>query len=109
MEGGGVQIKMPSGWEDFEDGHEPMWADGWGYRIKPEPEYVPLESEDWIKDGPWWIKPAGKDDAIADVIVRVSNNGIGWGHGHWRTHENACNLVRRNSTSDWMPCKKLKQ
>lgn len=82
------------------------------YRIAKPKEKIPLEAEDWIKDGPWWVRC--HEDALPTMVVKVSGSSIMFwsdlGSLEHQTHEQAVvNLYRRNATSDWMPCWKEKE
>lgn len=106
--GGAVQIKTAIGWIDL---HDPDWADIRPYRIKPEPEYAPLEAEDWIKDGPWWV--CGNEcEHNASMVIKVQRGGVISFTGSGLkvlTNEDLAVMKRRNSTSDWRPCRKEKK
>lgn len=103
--GGEVEVRHPNHcWGSTVD---PAWRDDSEYRIKPEPEYVPLEAEDWIKDGPWWFL-AHEDDTLPTMVIKAGTASISW-LGGGMTHVDAMKGKRRNATSDWMPCKKPKQ
>lgn len=83
------------------------------YTIAKPKERVPLEAEDWIKDGPWWIR-FGTEDMEPAMVVRLNKDGIIWFdprglkmHHTWSTAMR--DVQRRNATSDWMPCWKEKE
>lgn len=108
--GGEVEVRHPN--HCWVSAMAPAWRDDSEYRIKPEPEYVPLEAEDWIKDGPWWVR-GGEGDRQPVCVVRLMMDGIQFlsseGSLNYLSFRSAMSLQRRNATSDWMPCKKLKQ
>lgn len=81
------------------------------YRIAKPKERVPLEAEDWIKDGPWWIKgPRSNGSAIVSTIGECGVMFIDSSSKErtllWRE---TMECQRRNATSDWMPCWKEKE
>lgn len=83
------------------------------YRIAKPKEKIPLEAEDWIKDGPWWIR-AGSEDKEPVMVVRVNEDGIVWigpnGGSVEHSWKSAMRILqRRNAASDWMPCWKEKE
>lgn len=82
------------------------------YRIAKPKEKIPLEAEDWIKDGPWWVR-SNEDDDQPVCVVRLMRDGIQFlsseGALNYLSFRAAMNLQRRNATSDWMPCWKEKE
>lgn len=76
------------------------------YRIATPKKRVPLEADDWIKDGPWWVR-ADEDDPCPAMVVFCGSEKIAYatssGHNQC-SFMTSMNLQRRNATSDWMPC-----
>lgn len=77
------------------------------YRIAKPKERVPLEAEDWIKDGPWWYR-SNENDVVLKLVSSVGPMSIGRNNSGC-TYEQLMNGQRRNATSDWMPCWKEKE
>lgn len=81
------------------------------YRIAKSKERVPLEAEDWIKDGPWWVR--GGDIEGMCMVKTVTKSVICYdtSDGYRRSTQipSPIHLERRNATSDWMPCWKEKE
>lgn len=81
--------------------------------IAKSKEKIPLEAEDWINGGPWWVRGKYHEGGAAMVImadrdcIRVD---LMSGPENIR-HDNvkARDFERRNATSDWMPCWKEKE
>lgn len=82
-------------------------------RIAKPKEKIPLEAEDWIKDGPWWVRGKYHTGGSALVImvdreyirVDLMSGPENIRHEDARTRD----MERRNATSDWMPCWKEKE
>lgn len=82
------------------------------YRIAKPKERVPLEAEDWIKDGPWWVRGECQKDAC--MVSGISSDRIHWmdkfGKNCSYGMDSAVDgLQRRNAASHWMPCWKEKE
>lgn len=79
--------------------------------VKPK-ERIPLEAEDWIKDGPWWVR-GHRNDYLLAMVTFVDHESIFWTHTTGERISQrfitAMALERRNATSDWMPCWKEKE
>jgi hypothetical protein len=73
-------------------------------RPLPEPpKLIPLEPSDWMKDGPWWVREVGSDEA--HLVHGVSAHGIRW-RVHSCGHGVAMDKERSNDGINWSPCSK---
>lgn len=88
-------------------------SDGWSgtiqsatYRTKvPFPARVPLEAEDWVLGGPWWIRDGLNNTAV--LVVGVDNNTVAASQaGHYSHHTLLHNFKRSNDGKTWHPCSK---
>lgn len=99
--GAKIQYAEPGrGWVDCP---EPRWSERYLYRIKPQPEYVPLDLLDTERIIMTII--IEKKTGINKVITEVKENGVYAGSGSILFEK----LLNEFTFADGTPCGKLKQ
>lgn len=75
-------------------------------RPLPEPpKRIPLGPEDWMKDGPWWIRQIGTSPV--KMVVELRDVGLSSGHNHELTNHSVTeHFERSNDGINWTPCSK---
>lgn len=107
-----VELQHGGGWIPISEPGHYFDSDPVFYRIAKPKERVPLEAEDWIKDGPWWVKGSGQKDCY--MVVGCDPERVHW-MDKWGKNcsyglvSAVHDLQRRNAASDWMPCWKEKE
>jgi len=79
-------------------------AGGCAIRIAEPPTQIPLERNDWIVGGPWFVLEPGTNRLRS--IVLISNTEISWG-GAVHYHKEAMSMTRTNDGINFHPCSKL--
>lgn len=92
----------------------PIWEGQLEYRIKPVPRLVPLEAEDWLTGGPWWVRRLEDESTNLShpaLVAEVMESSIRSGSGSFISFGALRGpQYQRRSGSDpdgkWMPCSK---
>lgn len=72
---------------------------------QPEKKRAPLGPEDWMKDGPWWIR-GGPMDMVPMMVVEVGENLFRFGQQGSLSQKDVPLMERSNDGINWLPCSK---